>query len=675
MRLTTQKLMLSIRNPRAERLSVLVSGNMPCRARSQHCGTAATRTKRARASAAQDEAEQAIRQKKRKLEQPPPPIYRDRFFAYSRKRSTRAYDDQLPAKRRKTNKSGRRLPWAFEKPPRLPDGRMIFAAGSTAHLTFGMPRDRLATAMVPRALRRRSRDHDPIASMGAFGGLPAEIRDEVFRQLLVWPRDIRVLRGWTLVFPRQRPRLAAGLALLRTCEVLRLQGMRILYGENTFLYLIRDPSDAHPATRPVLRGVYGNSVIPVDRYGHLIRRVKVVVEANRMCGREYRDNFIKAVTKFEGGLAFPATLRTITIEVPALTALDLRNGGDPRHVPICNFFSGDGSRVVSALKKLNVQYIRVLATDRTARLFEGQIDMRYYASQRYHKNRGDDSSAGDEVMMNTRRTNAALAEARLNSLPYNLQLLALDPDEAIRHRRFWTLIEREEEPAFEEQGLGDDRPESVIASPTPQPGRRLMSKKRLTEQWLEDKDPEIETRSEFELSDASTPPPVDNLEEILSKSEAATVAPAKRIRTNNVHTDIAPEKAAATKTKQRSKDNGTRLKPPVTELDRIRMSQKAERLSKAAASAVAELRAYRIEAEKRKAAREAAAAAAAAAAERSEEGEIASGSSQHAEQQGGQQQDTEEDAEEDTVAATQVQAHEVEEEVQTECESIVSEEP
>ncbi|RYP12628.1 hypothetical protein DL767_011163 [Monosporascus sp. MG133] len=657
------------------------------RARGRHSGTAATRTKRARASAAQDEAEQAMRQKRRKLEQPPAPIYRDRFFAHSQKRSTRAYDDRLPAKRRKTSKSDRRLPRGFEKPPRLPDDSMVFAAGSTAHLTFGMPRDRLATAMVPRALRRRSRDHDPIASMGAFGRLPAEIRDEVFRQVLVWPRDIRVLRGWTLVFPRQRPRLAAGLALLRTCEVLRLQGTRILYGENTFLYLIRDPSDAHPATRPVLRGVYGNSVIPVDRYGHLIRRVKVVVEANRMCGREYRDNFIKAVTKFEGGLAIPATLRTITIEVPALTALDLSNGGDPLHVPICNFFSGDGSRVLSALKKINVQYIRVLATDRTARLFEGWIDMRYYASQKYNKNRGDDPAAGDQVMMNTRKKNAAKAEARLNSLPYNLQLLALDPEEAVRRRRFWTVIQREEEPVFEEQRLGDDRPESVIASPTPQPGRRLMSRKRLTEQWLEDEAPEIETRSEFELRDASTPPPADELEEILSKSNAVTAALARKKRTN-IHINIAPKKAATTNTKQHSKDKGARAIPPVTKLDRIRMTQKADRLSKAAASAVAELRAYRIAAEQRKAAREAAAAA--ATANRSEDGETTAasgGPSRHAEQQGTQQQDLEEDAEdagddteegaeedaEDTVATAQ--PHEVEEEIQTDFESTVSEEP
>ncbi|RYP67221.1 hypothetical protein DL770_008652 [Monosporascus sp. CRB-9-2] len=574
---------------------------MPRRARGQYSGTAATRTKRARASAAQDEAEQAIRQKKRKLEQPPAPIYRD-------------------------SKSGRDLPRGFEKPPGLPDESMVFAAGSTAHLTFGMPRDRLATAMVPRALWRRSRDHDPIASMGAFGKLPAEIRDEVFRQVLVWPRDIRVLRGWTLVFPRQRPRLAAGLALLRTCEVLRLQATRILYGENTFLYLIRDPSDAHPATRPVLRGVYGNSVIPVDRYGHLIRRVKVVVEANRMCGREYRDNFIKAVTKFEGGLAIPATLRTITIEVPALTALDLGNGGNPLHVPICNFFGGDGSRVLSALKKINVQYIRVLATDRTARLFEGLIDMRCYASQKYNKNRGDDPAAGDEVMMNTRKTRIAKAEARLNSLPYYLQLLALDPEEAIRRRRFWTRIQREEEPVFEEQRLGDDRPESVVASPTPQPRRRLMSRKRLTEQWLEDEAPETETRSEFELSDSSTSPPADGLEDILNRSEALTAAPAKKKRTN-IHINIAPKKAAATKTKQHSKDNNARVTPPATELDRIRMSQKADRLSKAAASSVAALRAYRIAAEQRKAAREAAAAAAAAAAANcSEDGETAAAS-------------------------------------------------
>ncbi|RYP49384.1 hypothetical protein DL768_004890 [Monosporascus sp. mg162] len=247
---------------------------------------------------------------------------------------------------------------------------------------------------------------------------------------------------------------------------------------------------------------------------------------------------------------------------------------------------------------------------------------------------------------------------------------ALDPEEAIRCPRFWTLIKREEEPAFEEQRFGDDHPESVIASPTPQPGRRLMSRKRLTEQVLENETPR------------------SRLEEILSKSEAATTTPASKKRTN-IHINIAPKKAAATKTKQHSKDNEGRVTPPATQLDRIRMNQKADRLSKAAASSVAELRAYRIAAEHRKAAREAAAAAAAATANGSQDGETAAasgGPSQHAEQQGTQQQDLGKDAEdagddtekgaeeyaEDTVATPQ--PHEVEEEVETECESIVSEE-
>ncbi len=152
-----------------------------------------------------------------------------------------------------------------------------------------------------------------------------------------------------------------------------------MYGENRFVHLMRDPDRVSPL---VLRGVYGGLRIPVDRYGHLIRHVAIVVEANRMADREHRDNFARSIAKLGpgGGLPFPANLHTVTIEVPALCVSDMggwhKSESDLSSVPICDFFD---DKAIAALKRLSAKFIRVLATDRRGRLLESTIDLRSYS--------------------------------------------------------------------------------------------------------------------------------------------------------------------------------------------------------------------------------------------------------------------------------------------------------
>ncbi|KAH8162117.1 hypothetical protein CIB48_g6131 [Xylaria polymorpha] len=273
-----------------------------------------------------------------------------------------SYDD-IPNKRRKlddgpkTKKLARRAPWdkdsKFKKPSLTPDPPV----GASP------------------------RDEDPVTAVGRFGNLPVEIRDEILRYLLLWPHEIMVFDGWSRVFPRSRPRL--NLSILYTCQVLREQGLRILFGENKFTYDSKDPAACHDHTTPVLDKVFGNSVVPINEYGHLIRHVKIRMHRSRLHFNEHRRNFENALLKFipGGGLAHAANLHTLTLEIPAETNSDLgcRSGmGKSTDVPICKYLQ-KGSRLIDALFQLQIQWVHVLAWDTYGECWQTGVDMRYFA--------------------------------------------------------------------------------------------------------------------------------------------------------------------------------------------------------------------------------------------------------------------------------------------------------
>ncbi|KAF2970077.1 hypothetical protein GQX73_g3529 [Xylaria multiplex] len=230
-------------------------------------------------------------------------------------------------------------------------------------------------------------DQSPVSAVCHFMNIPPEIRDEILRYLLLWPHEIIVFRGWSRVYPRSRPRL--DLSILCTCMALRDQGLLILFGENTFTYDLRDPAAAHDHTNPVLEKVFGDSVVPIDEYGHLIRHAQVKVHRSRIGFREHRQNFERAILRFlpGSGLAHDANLHTLTLEVPAENYEDLNwvsDGKKPDDVPICKYLRND-TRVGNALFKLKVQWIRILAWDRYGDCWETGVDMRYFAKDQQMK--------------------------------------------------------------------------------------------------------------------------------------------------------------------------------------------------------------------------------------------------------------------------------------------------
>lgn len=440
-----------------------------------------------------------------KLERLPPPAYAGRYFALSERKTTGAYDDQQPrAKRRKVMDGNQNY---MERP------LMSFPATSMAAFTFGcIHRHYDVDGSIPsRALTEAgdSPRSDPIASMGMLRRVPAEVRDEIFRYLLLWSHDIRVLRVWSLVYPRTRPRLS--LSLLRTCEVFRRQGIRILYGENRFEYLIRDPAETDDAAMSYsMAHVFENCNLHIDRYGHLIRHIRIIVEANRMSPRHI-ECFVRSVAKFgpNNSLLVPANLRSVTIEVPAVTQRDLDGyfayGGitigddddgdatrNPRDVPIRRFFN---DRAVDALEKLNTQFIRILAADRRGRSFEYVIDMRYHVGDRRRKRRSsrligmsrsaktnkDDDVAGDVVMRHTREKLTRAAILHLRNLPFALELLALYPRRAVYMWRLWDFAAPAAKPVNDDEtvSLPDDFRE------TSDPASQATRRGHLTERLLE----------------------------------------------------------------------------------------------------------------------------------------------------------------------------------------------
>ena len=92
-----------------------------------------------------------------------------------------------------------------------------------------------------------------------FTDLPGLARDEVYRHLLLAESPIRVHGSWELVFRNQRLNLCS--RVLRLSKQIHYEAARILYGENTFLYLLRDgPS----RVTNVLQIAHDDSVDPAN---------------------------------------------------------------------------------------------------------------------------------------------------------------------------------------------------------------------------------------------------------------------------------------------------------------------------------------------------------------------------------------------------------------------------
>ncbi len=264
----------------------------------------------------------------------------------------------------------------------------------------------------PAKRGKRSNDTSKAAMLKAKGGLtdgvkskvwflmlPLEIRDKIYYELLKSDDSIRVMKHWTQRYMRCRPGVHP--AILQVCKQVHAEASRVLYGKNTFQYLLRDTSDASPMpwgtperarrARPVRKSDDNSRYIDVRRYGHLMRKLELVVEANRT-GAEYKacmEKALMALSAADGG--FNASLESITFTVWPRFEADTRlvtttvgemavaYGG--RYLSAVDFFSR-GGQVVKMLEKISVNYVR--------------INVHIGGVSKYGLNEGDDDYGGDD---------------------------------------------------------------------------------------------------------------------------------------------------------------------------------------------------------------------------------------------------------------------------------------
>ncbi|KAI1180867.1 hypothetical protein F4777DRAFT_175742 [Nemania sp. FL0916] len=312
--------------------------------------------------------------------------------------------------------------------------------------------------------------------------LPPELRHDILCYILVWPSGIPVFNGWDLVFPRKRPRL--DLSILRTCRLLANQGLQILFGENEFTYSLKDPRKSHEHTSVVLEKVFDDCLLPINKYGHLIRHMRINMPSSRVQFSDHRRKFEGALEKFlpGGGLADAFNLHTLTLEVPAVRNSDLQGQTEmseqPDEIPICQYLR-QGSKIINAILKLRIQWVRVLAWDASKKCWQTNIDMRYYAKDEQMRleheaalqERGASGVGGDQNQNIPGKIATAVAAYRnrdveaieerwdknvkqavtaLHNLAWRIECLVVEPERAVKEWKFWVPVEDPETNAKKE---------------------------------------------------------------------------------------------------------------------------------------------------------------------------------------------------------------------------------
>ncbi|KAL2880960.1 hypothetical protein SGCOL_003612 [Colletotrichum sp. CLE4] len=375
-----------------------------------------------------------------------------------------------------------------EKPPPRDYGA-TFARKSTAHFTWGAPHFPLPPPPQSQLARNKGKvvrpgswqarakssrysgilsrtatpepEPEPESRTCPFLRIPLEIREDIYKYILVADEPIRVRQGWSAVYPRNRPGIPTDLLL--TCRQVRREALNTLYGENTFLYLLRDAADPPalnaqgeneivvqhslandalsdyeadsayeysddddhlPASSSPLGNNYTGTEIDVRRFGHKFRKLMIVAEPNR-AEASYRLSMANAINVFR-------LLRPIRPRIHTLT-IDITPRRDPGtgDLSFLDFFERS-SEVVRTLRGLPCQFIEILVNTGVSVSGVGgdgegnqekrgqekiRLNMKYAANIRRAKRGEKDLWRDDQVMQSYRSAKAGEAQRKLESLP------------------------------------------------------------------------------------------------------------------------------------------------------------------------------------------------------------------------------------------------------------------
>ncbi|TFB02239.1 hypothetical protein CCMA1212_005777 [Trichoderma ghanense] len=234
-----------------------------------------------------------------------------------------------------------------------------------------------------------------------FMGIPREIRLQILHSILTVQEPIQVFSGWKQLYWKEDLRLSTG--ILRVCKSVYEEACTVLYGANTFLYLLRDPSSeadaidslatddssqavdepasndddddldyeeegvaARPARPPKER------TINIAKYAHLFRKINIKAEANRYssCTLQGMAAAIKVFARkvAQDGIGWEKDayfIHTLTVSVTPTSNQQGKN--QEPNFTFVNFFV-PGSPVLSAIKAVDCQLLRIdILTSETKR--------------------------------------------------------------------------------------------------------------------------------------------------------------------------------------------------------------------------------------------------------------------------------------------------------------------
>lgn len=426
------------------------------------------------------------------------PRIRDDFSIIPRVRDDFRVDWKLPPDASGNPQSVKAAPPWVPDPLDDSEDQQPFMIGD---LVKGSERERGArTARVRRrvqgreqTLQKTQRHDDSMASKPELiFKLPAELRLKIYRELLVADAPIVVHGGWHLVYRRTTTRqqqqgeggvrVGRGLyiAILRVHPLFCAEGLGVLYGENTFLYRLRDPA---PTMTDVSRLAYDDEKhdedeccddddgdytpegrvenddddesasdcdedpraergdggrkrtrrdIYVEKYRHLFRHIVVEAEPNRFSEATMRA-MARAIRTFAPGRRPAANIQTLAVRVTPLRVTRDGTGpgdADPEQAAEFTFvdFLAPDSPVLEAIRAIECHFLRV---ELMTRHMDGpserdgccltiyrrpEMVARRYFADRCHASRRPSCWLSDKVSRRERKIKARSVQRALQNL-------------------------------------------------------------------------------------------------------------------------------------------------------------------------------------------------------------------------------------------------------------------
>ncbi|KAJ4318557.1 hypothetical protein N0V84_006793 [Fusarium piperis] len=199
----------------------------------------------------------------------------------------------------------------------------------------------------------------PKVKQASLMGMPMEVREGIYRHILISHKPIPVYDGWKRVYERERPGLDT--RILRVNRRINQEATGILYRENNFLYRLRDaPGPSHQMVGAQLltaRNAYiprrapkskknEAGTINIDKFGEHIRCLTIQADHNRHSAQT-QEFMVEAIKTFA---KFPSKMNVHTLQI--VISPRYENGT----FTFANFFQQD-STLIEALKGISCEKV------------------------------------------------------------------------------------------------------------------------------------------------------------------------------------------------------------------------------------------------------------------------------------------------------------------------------